>query len=157
MLWGREPLDAVLLLAALEAACLLDEKTAVESSVVELRATLLETARSSSLLTELGEALDLELIPWPASDDASEREIVLQQLVSVIAIRGLLPEPVAARVDLVSEHAMHALAADPGLALGLEEQAGWLADQLDLDPEHPVMRFLGELRQLARGAAQALP
>ena len=138
----REP-DVVVLVAALEAASLLDDVT-VGPAHRAARAQVLDAARGSSVLAWLGgTALDLRLDPLP--EDDLEREARLHQWVTLAALVPLLPRGAARRVEAFTDEIRGQALARPDAFADLAATAGWIRDQLDLPEDHPAMGLLEDL------------
>jgi hypothetical protein len=143
MLRGERPPDAVVLLAALEAASLLDEVT-VGADQRAARAAVLAAAPGSAALPWLtGTALDLRPVLMP--DDELERHTEVQRWVSLAALLPLLPAGASRRVQEALDDIQGHLVAHPDAYGDLAPLARWTLDQLDLPGGHPAVLLLREL------------
>ncbi len=143
MLAGSAPLDPVILLAAAQAAGLLDRTTVGEPELRQLREALVEALRASDMLSQaLGY---LELGPGRYALEGSEpheREETLHQLVALAALSEVGPPSVGEGVEAALCFAEGTALLEPQEAASLAPLAGWMADQLGLDDEHRVSRLL---------------
>ena len=151
MLRGERAPDAVALVAALEAASLLDEVTVGPEQRVA-RAAVLAAAQGSAALPWLtSTALDLRPAPMP--DDELERHAEVQRWLTLAALLPLLPTGAAQRVQAALDDVEGQLVARPDAYADLAPLARWTLDQLDLAGEHPACVLLRELED----TASALP
>lgn len=153
MLDGDLPLDPTALLAALQAAGLLDEATAGDPELARLRDHLVHAVRRRpERVDEALRALDLD-IGLAAAEDR------VDALHAVVALGGLAnalpPGRARARVEdaLAREEAEVALLDDGDAELA--EAAARIADALDLAEDHPLATILALLAEPAPAPSEA--
>jgi hypothetical protein len=150
MLNGSAALDVPTLVAAAQAAGLLDHVTVGEPALRTLRRQLVEAIRRSPLLEAALEQLDLSATAYKMTGlDLDDQQEVLHQLIGMAGLVQILPEALAERLEAPLILAEGTALASPELVASLASMAGWIADQLDLDADHRVSLLLSAFEDAA--------
>ena len=156
MLAERAPLDAVILLAAIEATGLLTAATADE--VDALRVQIDRAARRSPLPDAVvRDHLALAPMAWPADEDSLEREGRVHRLLALASLQPYVSTTERWRLTDVLDDAQARIVAEPARFADLSGLATFLEDQLDLPTQHPATQLLTPLRRARTFAAAPLP
>ena len=150
MLNGAAVLDVSTLMAAAQAAGLLDHVTVGEPALRTLRRQLVEAMRRSSLVEAALEQLDLSSTAYAMEGlELDDQQEILHQLVGLAGLAQVLPEALADRLEAPLVQAEGTALANPELVAPLASMAGWIADQLDLDDDHRVNLLLSAIEESA--------
>ena len=157
MLAGAAPLDAAILIAAAQAAGLLDHVTVGEPALRSLRSELVDALARSSRVALALDQLELSTAAYTLDVDVlDDQQETLHQLVSLAGLAEALPEALAVRVEAPLVLAEGTALMAPDRVAPLAPLAAWLSDQLDLDDGHRVHLLLSAVEDAVVGCEAAL-
>jgi len=147
---GAADLDVSILMAAAQAAGLLDHDTVGDRALRTLRRELVDALARSPVTPQAIDALELSTAAY-AFDGLSldDQQELLHQLVGLAGLAEALPDALAERLEAPLMQTEGTALTAPDQLVALAPLAEWFADQLDLDDEHRVNLLLSAFEDAA--------